>query len=132
VAEHFNTNHHYKETIKKTMAKGIQALPNFRQLDIRDFIYYQNIGRTFHYARSSYIPSVKINTPIHFFKASQSKFKEKAWINYCQHPIEFHIIEGNHFSIFQSPGVVLFAQIFNRIMENRHSYHQSVEKGTKQ
>jgi regulator of sigma D len=49
----------------------------------------------------SYKPLGKIHTPIHFFKASESGCKEWLWEAWCESPVSYYIVSGDHFSIFK-------------------------------
>jgi thioesterase domain-containing protein len=105
------------EVIKKAIAGyGVQALPNFQQLNIKEAIYYLNLGRTLRKARDLYKPSGKIHTYIHYFAASESKdIKKEYWQRYVSE-VMFLEIEGDHFSIFKEPGVIRFSKLFSEVM----------------
>ncbi|MCP4153591.1 MAG: hypothetical protein GY757_38035, partial [bacterium] len=42
--------------------------------------------------------------------------KRKQWKTYCTKPVKYFEIPGDHFSIFQQPGVQELAEAFNRIL----------------
>ncbi len=120
IAEYLETNDYDVEMIKKAITEfGMHALPNYKQLNIKESIYYLNRGRTFHQARKRYAPDGKIHTPVHYFAASESKYiNEKQWNQYTIAPIEFYKIAGDHFSILKKPHVARFSKLFNNILEN--------------
>ena len=96
---------------------GMQALPDFQRLNLRQSVYYLNVGRTFHRARVNYNPKGKIDAPVHYFAAAQSKKTAKdQWKNWCRQPILFYEIPGDHFSIMQQPAVELLAGLFEKIL----------------
>jgi len=81
-------------------------------------------------ARVAYIPQEKINTPIHYFKAAQSKpINHIKWQKYARQQVKFYEINGNHYSIFQLPEVMDFAKKFNAILPQRY---QDTKQDTKQ
>jgi len=75
VLDYLQANNYDVEEIKKAITEyGMQALPNYHRLNLRECLYYLNVGRTFSNARASYLPSGKIKTTGHFFKAGESEF----------------------------------------------------------
>jgi surfactin synthase thioesterase subunit len=74
--------------------------------------------RTFVNAWTSYTPVEKMNTPIHYFGASQSKgIIKDNWDSYAEmKPIKYFKIKGDHFSIFKKPDVIPFAEIFSHLV----------------
>ncbi|UCH92906.1 MAG: amino acid adenylation domain-containing protein, partial [Candidatus Aminicenantes bacterium] len=118
IIDYLESHHFDVEIIKKAIVEfEAQVVPGYHQLSIAELIRYLNLGRTFHQARAAYIPSGKVKTTVHFFKASESQFKQQSWNNYCLRPIKSHQIEGNHFSIMQMPQVISFARIFTRVIK---------------
>ena len=110
------------ESVKKLILEyGMQALPNYNQLNLRESVYYLNLGRTLTGAMRSYLPEAegKINIPLHYFAASQSRevVKRKQWKKYTAAPITFYEIEGHHYSIFKMPHVADFAGLFTKIIK---------------
>jgi thioesterase domain-containing protein len=120
LADYLEASNYDVEIIKKTIAEfGVQALPNFQQLNIKEAIYYLNLGRTLRNARAKYQPSGKIYTNVHYFAASESKnIKKEYWKQYNSGDIMFYEIEGDHFSIFKIPGIAEFARKFATVLEN--------------
>jgi amino acid adenylation domain-containing protein len=93
------------------------AIPNYDQLGRKELIYYFNVIRIFANARALYIPPGKINTPIHYFGASESvEIIPQYWTNYCQKPLKMYEVRGSHSSIFKIPQVAEFAGIFDNIL----------------
>ncbi|NIM16730.1 MAG: amino acid adenylation domain-containing protein, partial [Candidatus Aminicenantes bacterium] len=95
------------------------VVPDYHQLSIGQLIRYLNLGRTFRNARALYSPDEKINVPIYYFGASQSKgtIKKDNWNDYSRNPITFCEVTGDHFSIFKVPQVVELAKAFGRIVK---------------
>jgi tyrocidine synthetase-3 len=118
--EYLETNNYDVEMVRRAIRQyGMQALPNYNRLNIRESIYYLNVGRTFHNARAMYTPPEKIHTPVHFFGATQTKGKyEKRWGKYFSKPIKSYKIEGDHYSIFKMPHVVPFVEKFVQIIKD--------------
>ncbi|UCH96069.1 MAG: hypothetical protein JSV88_04245, partial [Candidatus Aminicenantes bacterium] len=102
--------------IKKILAQyGGRGITNYQNLNISQMIRYLNILRSFHQARVSYIPPGKIDTPIQYFKASQSeKINHEMWGKYAINPLRLYEIQGDHYSIFTSPSVTDFAKKFDQ------------------
>ncbi|MGE5341852.1 MAG: amino acid adenylation domain-containing protein [Candidatus Omnitrophota bacterium] len=63
--------------------------------------------------RVFYIPSGKVAALVHYFAASRSAIEKEQWEAYVTGEIEYHEIEGDHFSIFKQPAVIRLAEIFN-------------------
>ncbi|UCH97292.1 MAG: amino acid adenylation domain-containing protein, partial [Candidatus Aminicenantes bacterium] len=115
-------SNHYPgiESIKRQVPKNIQQeIPNFNQLTLKQMVYYFNVSRTLARACDRYIPGGKVKTPIHFFTARRSKIKNKNdWQKYSHHPLKFHKIAGDHFSILKMPQAASFAKLFENLMQN--------------
>ncbi|UCH97105.1 MAG: amino acid adenylation domain-containing protein, partial [Candidatus Aminicenantes bacterium] len=129
VVEYLETNNYDVENIKKTIKKyGMQALPNFQQLNLRESIYYLNVGRTFGRALVNYTPRGRVHAPGYYFAAAESKMilKER-WNDYFYKPINFYEVPGAHFSIFKTPAVEAFAKLFDHVLqktiEGNHSWN---------
>jgi len=115
VVEYLQTNDFDIETVKTFIPEHvIRALANHDNVGIKELIYYLNSNRTLVNARALYIPAGKINTPIHYFAAARSRnIKKDRWNKYCKKSLKAYEIPGDHFSIFEHPGVVEFAKAFN-------------------
>jgi len=114
ILDHLEAGHFDLKSFKRMLKGfGMKALPNLHQWNLRDIIYYLNIGRTLNNTMANYIPLGKIHTPVHYFKAKQSwGMKEKRWQKYTTAGVKFSEIAGDHFSIFKTPNVKDFAEIF--------------------
>jgi thioesterase domain-containing protein len=108
----------YTAELKKSLMQDpILAMLNFEGLRVEDAIQYLNLTRTLINSAAHYIPAGKIKTPIHFFAGSQSKRKApEHWKNYCNTPVTYHQVSGDHYSIFQQPHVKEFARLFNELI----------------
>ncbi len=97
-----------------------KIIPNFNTIDYEKIIYYLNIIRSINNACNMYEPSNKIYTPLHFFSASKSKVIDYVdiWNNYCHNPIKKYIITGDHFSIFEQPQIIEFANLIRKVIRN--------------
>jgi thioesterase domain-containing protein/acyl carrier protein len=117
-ADYLEADHYDVEIIKKAITHyGVQALPGYRRLNIRESIYYLNVGRTFRHAWMDYTPGGSIHTPVYYFAAAESReINKEGWSDYCSQPIRFYEISGDHFSIFRMPEVEAFAKLFAKIL----------------
>lgn len=121
IVEYLQTNNYDVEMIKTVIAGyGMQALPDYNRLNLRESIYYLNVGRTLRNARAMYTPSGKIHTPVHYFAASKSRerIKKAGWNAYCHNSITSYEISGDHFSIFKMPDAARFVELFERILKS--------------
>ncbi|MCU0286548.1 MAG: amino acid adenylation domain-containing protein, partial [Acidobacteria bacterium] len=67
-----------------------------------------------------YIPGSKLNTQVHYLKASQSKdIKPNRWEKYCRKSIQYYTVTGDHYSIFKIPGVLELTKIFSQILHSQ-------------
>jgi thioesterase domain-containing protein len=120
VVDYLETGNYDVETIKRAVVEyGMQALPNYDRLNIRDCVYYLNVGRTFRRALVSYRPPGRLNTAGYFFKALQPPFDHHLWDAYFRQPLKCFQIAGDHYSVFHPSHVVSFARTFNRILKKR-------------
>jgi amino acid adenylation domain-containing protein len=115
IIDYLKENNVDSEIIKQLIpADMIRGIPNADRPGIRELIRYFNVIRSFDRARILYIPSGKINTLIHYFAAGESgEIRVEDWNYYCSQPVKTYEIDGDHFSIFKKPGVVLFAKKFS-------------------
>ncbi len=120
VVDYLETNHYDVEPIKKAIAEyGIQALPNYHQLNIRESIYYLSVGRTFRHAQVNYTPKASVHTLVYYFAATQStEIIKERWNHWCCQPVKFYEVSGDHFSILKVPQVEHFAKLFDNVMKN--------------
>jgi amino acid adenylation domain-containing protein len=118
------------QTLKKVIREyEAHVVPNDHQLDIRALVRYINTGRTFRQARLSYIPPGKLNTPGHFFKASDSGVEPQPWNAYFKKPLQYHEIEATHYSILHAPHLTHVITILNRIIkEAKHTPNKTMTK----
>ncbi|UCH94752.1 MAG: amino acid adenylation domain-containing protein [Candidatus Aminicenantes bacterium] len=107
------------ENIKKRIPENIkQGIPNFNQLTLKQLVYYFNVSRTFSRVCDHYIPGGKVKIPVHFFTAGRSKIENKNdWQKYSHHPLKFHKVKGDHYSIFKMPEVEAFAKLFANVLQ---------------
>jgi amino acid adenylation domain-containing protein len=122
IVDNLESKHFDVEIIKKVLVEyEAHVDPNYSQLSLGELINYLNMSRSFHNALALYIPLEKIETPVYYFSASQSKsnhiIKEEDWSKYC-HRIKYYEITGDHFIIFKLPHVVSIAKIFDDILAN--------------
>jgi tyrocidine synthetase-3 len=120
IIDYLESKHFDVEIIKKViMEYEAHVVPGYHRLSIDELIKYLNLGRTHRRARASYIPRGKINAPVHYFAASESKkIIKKRWNGYCKESIKFYEIKGDHYSIFRRPRVLEFAKIFCQTVNN--------------
>jgi thioesterase domain-containing protein/acyl carrier protein len=125
VVEYLETGHFDEKVIKELVtAYEVPVTPDDLQQNksIGNLIKTLNMGRTLLNARTLYMPDGKINTPVHYFAASQSGkiIKEQGWNNFCFNPIKIHQIPGDHYSIFKMPQVAAFAKTFDKALAAGH------------
>jgi thioesterase domain-containing protein/acyl carrier protein len=96
----------------------MQIIPNFEQLSLRELIHYLNLGRSLIRARDHYVPRGKLQTGIHYFKASETAAGKNPgnWSEYCLKPVQIHEISGNHYNILKQPGVNPVVKIFEKLL----------------
>ncbi|MCP4220303.1 MAG: amino acid adenylation domain-containing protein, partial [bacterium] len=95
----------------------VRGLPDYDSLNGEQLVYYFNILRTLKRAVSGYQPQGKVDTPMVYVAAGDSDGTGKErWTNYCVKPVEYITIPGDHFSIFQQPGVRELAEVLNRVL----------------
>lgn len=114
IVEYFESNSTDIGAVRGLIPENIaMAIPNFHQLGFRQLIYYLNVVRSFDRARNLYIPEGKIAAKLNFFCASRAEIANRdRWCLYCQEPIKYHHVTGDHFSIFEQPEVAEFAEKF--------------------
>jgi len=96
----------------------ILAMLNFTGLRAQDAVQYLNVTRTLTNACVHYIPSGNLHTPLHCFTGSRSARKTpEYWQDYCKEPINYHQVEGDHYSVFGPPHVDQLAAEFDRLLE---------------
>jgi fengycin family lipopeptide synthetase D/gramicidin S synthase 2/tyrocidine synthetase-3 len=119
VVDYLKINNVDVEMIKKSIGEfGMHVLPNYHRLSLEESVYYLNAGRTLRNARAHYTPGGKLNSQLHYFKASQSKMiAHHQWEKYCRESIKYNTIPGDHFSIFRVPDVVKFAKLFREALD---------------
>ncbi len=116
VAGHFEAMGPGAEIAKNAVREFVDhEIADYDTLGIRDVIKHLNMNRTFTRSLSTYNPGGKINTPIHYFKALESVI-ETRWDDYAEKPVHHYDVEGDHFTIFQQPGVVPFARLFSEVI----------------
>jgi amino acid adenylation domain-containing protein len=118
VVDYLEKNNYNAETIRGYIPQNYaDATPNFGHQDIKGLVYYLNINRTFDHARRIYLPGGKCSAPVCFFGASLTEiFNREKWHSYCQEPLRYYHITGDHFSIFKAPEVAGFARTFNEVL----------------
>ena len=114
---YFKENHLDIEKVRQLLDRDVaRIIPHFHQLGIRELLAHFNTNRSLTRARALYFPSKKINTPLHFFAASESLgIFQESWRDYCMEPIKSSELSGDHFSIFKLPHVVTNAKIIGGI-----------------
>jgi thioesterase domain-containing protein len=105
--------------IEQLWIRAVDILTDYDYLTGEQLIQYLNLNRTHLNASAKYIPSGKIQTPIHYFAANQNTERVDAWGDYCHTPINYHEINGDHHSIFRNKEhIAEFARLFNEVLEN--------------
>ena len=116
IVEYIGRNNVDIEMVRKIIPEGFRRLiSNFDRLDCRELFYYFNVMRTFQNAGASYVPSDKINTVMHYFRASGSRQNwGKYWKDYTRNSIKSYKVAGDHFSMLKTPDVLNFIKKFRR------------------
>lgn len=96
----------------------LKYVPNYKQMNIDEFIYAMNIRRSLTKSLFYFTITSKIETPIHVFKAVQSRVKVHDWIQYCHNKVELYEIQGNHYTMLQEENNEEIARIINKIINN--------------
>jgi thioesterase domain-containing protein len=106
------------EMIRKIFPRDwARGLPHFKELDLNELIYNMNMIRTFINTGSYYVPANKISTQMHYIVPARSNLENRDFWNRYSHPsIQFHKTGGDHFSIFQKPGVGKFAGKLGKLL----------------
>ncbi|HLP57233.1 MAG TPA: amino acid adenylation domain-containing protein [Candidatus Deferrimicrobium sp.] len=109
------TDNDEAQRIKALAAKSKDLIiPNLDFLNIGEVIRFFNLMRSFVKARAFYMPSSKIDAPVHYFRSSRSQVKNvELWNNFSHNRIKMYDVDGDHYSIFKLPRVIDFAVIFN-------------------
>lgn len=108
------------QAIIQGLPEGIkEMIPFSAGASVRELVYHTNLIRTIHMAKESYIPINKLNTQVHYIRPvwSDNMIRDK-WNCYCNRAIEIHDIPGNHYSIFNEPGVGKLAEIIEDIFKS--------------
>jgi thioesterase domain-containing protein/acyl carrier protein len=121
IVDYLRSKHFDVEIIKKVVVEyEAHVVPDYIHLSIDQLIEYLNAGRTFHNARTYYTPAGKIHTIVHYFSARQSRgIIKESWNDYCNKPIRFYEISGDHYSIFKRPKVIEFSDFFGKIINGQ-------------
>ncbi|NOQ25140.1 MAG: AMP-binding protein, partial [Bacteroidales bacterium] len=108
------------DIIRKLIPESmVGAIPDFENLNVPDLIYYLNTIRSYIRARMVFVPETKNKTFVNFFGASKNEIQNRTdWNKYCNQPIKFHKLIGDHYSIFKNPEVVEFAKVFDEAIRD--------------
>jgi tyrocidine synthetase-3 len=75
--------------------------------------------RTIAQACLDYVPGCRINTRICYIKASESRnIPEQKWNQFCNVPVHTIMMQGDHFSIFETPKVDGLARRFGELFDS--------------
>ncbi len=109
------------DTIKRAIPPHIARLiPRYEQMSRRELIDQLDLICSLDKGLGGYKMAGPVNTVIHYFKAKESKeTRAEQWSKYSVNPINSFEVEGDHFSIFKSPQVVRFAELFEKTLLER-------------
>jgi amino acid adenylation domain-containing protein len=103
--------------------KTVHTRPDLLANKIKETLQHPGMKKTWqdikrlNNARVRYVPRGKVQTALHFFKASRSPAALKeSWTGYCQQPIRVYELPGDHFSIFKQPDVIQTASTFEAVL----------------
>ena len=108
-----------REKVKRFIAgyEG-QIMQHYNHLSSGETLRYLNTIRSFERAYQAYRPTGKMNTPLYYFNASQSKrINSGNWQEFCHQPVQFYEVKGDHYSILEFPQVIELAKKFDNIMK---------------
>jgi len=113
----------YKEKIDEVIrADRMLTLLNFDGQRTEDLIQYMNLSRTFGNGANEYLPPRKLQIPLHFFEGTETdQSKPLFWHDYCENPVIFHHMKGDHYTIFEQPLVKDFAHVFSVFLKDLDS-----------
>jgi amino acid adenylation domain-containing protein len=114
IAAHLEESPDSERVVRQLIPDHLARLiPHYHRLSTRELIYYFNINRSLAGARARYIPGGKVTAAVHYLKAHRSPaaFGER-WNAYCNRPITFHHLPGDHHSMLKPPHVEKTAEIF--------------------
>jgi amino acid adenylation domain-containing protein len=81
-------------------------------------LFHINRIRTIAQACFDYVPGSRINTRIGYIKASESRnIPEQKWNQFCNVPVHTIMMQGDHFSIFETPKVDGLARRFGELFD---------------
>jgi thioesterase domain-containing protein len=96
-----------------------RIIPRLEELGEHEISYYLAVARAFGRARDRYIPGGKTRTTVHFISAGD-RDREIAnrgdWNHFCEKPVTFHKVAGDHFSILEAPNVAFLADIITALL----------------
>ena len=107
----------------------ITALPDDYRLtlppgvtSIGDIVRNINMIRSYEHAILCYIPETKINTPIHYFKAIETKADKNRWEAFNENKIDYYTINSDHYSILRSSELATaFQEVINKAITNKNT-----------
>ncbi|MDQ1352485.1 MAG: hypothetical protein QG657_2791, partial [Acidobacteriota bacterium] len=110
--------------VKKTRQQGKKnspplkkLIPRLEQLKEREITYYLAVARAFGRARDRYIPGGKIRSAVHFISARDREMANREdWNYFCETPVTFYEVAGDHFSILEAPNVSSLADIIAALL----------------
>jgi amino acid adenylation domain-containing protein len=122
MVDHFEEDEMDVAMIKSKIPRPIrEAMPDMDRLGGGEIIYYRNVIRSLDYARNVYLPDGKISTAVHFFGAGyrggigKDKYSMvKQWKEYITGQFNYYEVDGDHYSLFKKPHVVVFAEMFDK------------------
>lgn len=105
---------------RKIIPKGLaRIIPHYDQLRVDEILEYLKKMQVISAAWASYVPDNQLKAEVHFFAAKKSKgVKKKGWEQFCQNPIVYHTVKGDHFDLFEMPGVRDLAESFDEVFFN--------------
>lgn len=102
-----------------------RLIPRLEKLGEREISYYLAVVRAFGRARDRYIPGGKIRAAVHFISAGDAgdagngdreMANREDWNHFCETPVTFYKVAGDHFSILEAPNVGFLADIIAALL----------------
>ncbi|QOS98553.1 amino acid adenylation domain-containing protein [Brevibacterium sp. JNUCC-42] len=107
-----------KISLDQIIAYINEDVPESKKNDLKTYLKAVNSVRALCSLRDRYIPSSSIKTRVSYYGGSEYDIVNKhLWENYCQTPIDYFVVPGDHFTIFKEPNVGGFAEVVSQHVE---------------
>lgn len=105
--------------VKKLFLEYKEMIPTYDEIQSMEDLFAQlNLLRSLKNAMTNYFPAQKIQANIEFFSAVDSTVDVNKYQLWCSKQINLHRVNGNHYTMFNEPNVVLLAETFSNIYKS--------------